>query len=248
MPGAELKHFTINQNTNKEASEAWDRWKRNGVNISDKICQLIKQARKQEILSEQYGGQTPAEAFCNDNNEYDDNVIEELFAFLPKIYEPLTEAHMKKLISNEQVLTLYNALRDNQNKMREYFDIQTKYSPRGKIVGQEVRRPSTLLREKKESELELLRQKLVLTLEEQQKREELVNIFLNGSFAEVVKLVPEITEENLNFFRQSPTETWRFKTWAREIIIRNRDSRAAAVEKLQHQQQPQQQEGERQQV
>jgi hypothetical protein len=48
MPGAELKHFTINQNTNKEASEAWEHWKKNGVNISDKICQLIKEARKQE--------------------------------------------------------------------------------------------------------------------------------------------------------------------------------------------------------
>jgi hypothetical protein len=48
LPGAELKHFTINQNTNKEASEAWDYWKSKGVNISDRICQLIIQARMQE--------------------------------------------------------------------------------------------------------------------------------------------------------------------------------------------------------
>jgi hypothetical protein len=63
MTGAELKHFTINQNTNKEASDAWDYWKAHGVNISDKICKLIIRERRAEIAAEQYGGITPNEAF-----------------------------------------------------------------------------------------------------------------------------------------------------------------------------------------
>ncbi len=67
MPGAELKHFTINQNTNKEASEAWEHWKSKGVNISDKLCKLIIQERKreqqQEQLIQQGGISNPNEAF-----------------------------------------------------------------------------------------------------------------------------------------------------------------------------------------
>lgn len=210
MPGAELKHFTINQNTNKEASEAWDHWKRNGVNISDKICQLIKQARKQEILSEQYGGQTPTEAFCADNNN------EQSDSLLPKNREHLTNAYVRNL-TEEQALSLFSALEEDRDIIREYFDIR--YNSKSKPI-RAVRKLSTITKKEEPP----------LTPEESQRYQELVNIFENGSIEQVSKLENWATEDNLKFLRE-PSNRWRLEGLAASIVRKERASRAAAIQK-----------------
>lgn len=94
MPGAELKHFTINQNTNKEASEAWEYWKRKGVNISDRICQLIKEERRREKqleLATQDGGLQQDEASLvktqdeERKKEEEEQQIISVFILLPRL-------------------------------------------------------------------------------------------------------------------------------------------------------------------
>jgi hypothetical protein len=90
MPSSEIRTFSINQKTNKEASEAWDHWKAHGENISDKLSQLIKQARKQEIqaeLAKQNGGLSQNEAFLSDNN-INDNNNNDPFDFFQKCTNP----------------------------------------------------------------------------------------------------------------------------------------------------------------
>lgn len=200
------------------------------------LKQLIKAEEKKKMI-EQYGGLSPADAFCGmGNDDKDDNVEEELFGFLPKMHEPLTKEHLKKLVTEEQVLILHNTLLNNSIMVREYFDIETRRDSNWNIIEQTVRKPATLSREKKESELELLKQKLALTPEEKQKQQELVNnIFLNGSFEQVSQIAPHIREEDLNALRkQKEQERWRFESMARDFIIKNRSdnsSRAAAIEK-----------------
>jgi hypothetical protein len=92
LPGAELRHYTINQKTNKEASETLDYWKSKGVNISDKICKLIIQERRREIQAEQYGGVTPTEAFLG-ITENEKKEEESLLALLP----PTCRKHSKAI-------------------------------------------------------------------------------------------------------------------------------------------------------
>ncbi len=93
MPGAELKHFTINQNTHKEASEAWDHWKSKGVNISDRICQLIKEERRREkqleLATTQNGGLQQDDASlaktADERRRKEEQQIISVFMLLPRL-------------------------------------------------------------------------------------------------------------------------------------------------------------------
>ena len=138
MPGAELKHFTINQNTNREASEAWEYWKHHGVNISDKICKLIIQERKQEQFIEMGGpATTPNDVFLQ-QAEYENNFITPLDNIpIAKLHEQdLTEMELNPL-NEEQAIELVNKIRVSKNMIHknetfvtDFFNVVDVYDER----------------------------------------------------------------------------------------------------------------------
>jgi hypothetical protein len=152
MPSSEIRTFSINQKTNKEASEAWDYWKAHGENISDKLSQLIKQARKQEIqaeLAKQNGGLSQNDAFLVSDNNNDNN--NDPFDFLPKMHEPLTKEHLRKLTLKDAIYlsqTLTDKMRMLNNNYinrakdhREVFRLEQearRVREEGKIYDKEI--------------------------------------------------------------------------------------------------------------
>jgi hypothetical protein len=52
MTYSTIKHFSVDPTVHPKTLEHWETWKKKGVNISHKICQLIEQDVQREEESE----------------------------------------------------------------------------------------------------------------------------------------------------------------------------------------------------